>query len=143
MVVGTSRETRRLRSMPLLSVEELWTEEVPQGESTVNPGRLGRWVQCSRPRLEIPFTTSTGGPDPSHDHRLSLTSRSSKWNPIEDCLFSQISNNWAGRPLQSDETPLNNLHHQHLNWTRGCARMLPKKYEKGESFSDQQMRTNA
>ena len=34
---------------------------------------------------------------------------SSKWNPIEHRLFSQISKNWAGRPLDSHETVLNHL----------------------------------
>lgn len=31
----------------------------------------------------------------------------SKWNPIEHRLFSEISKNWAGRPLDSYETALN------------------------------------
>ncbi len=31
----------------------------------------------------------------------------SKWNPIEHRLFSEISKNWAGRPLDSLETMLN------------------------------------
>lgn len=31
----------------------------------------------------------------------------SKWNPIEHRLFSEISKNWAGRPLDSFETILN------------------------------------
>ena len=31
----------------------------------------------------------------------------SKWNPIEYRLFSQISRNWAGKPLRSWETMLN------------------------------------
>ena len=31
----------------------------------------------------------------------------SKYNPIEHRLFSQISNNWAGTPLESYETILN------------------------------------
>jgi hypothetical protein len=34
---------------------------------------------------------------------------SSKWNPIEHRLFSQISKNWAGRPLDSYETVLNHI----------------------------------
>ena len=33
----------------------------------------------------------------------------SKWNPIEHRLFSEISKNWAGRPLDSYETVLNQL----------------------------------
>jgi hypothetical protein len=31
----------------------------------------------------------------------------SKWNPIEYCLFSQISRNWAGKPLRSWDIMLN------------------------------------
>ena len=31
----------------------------------------------------------------------------SKWNPIEHRLFSEISKNWAGRPLESWQTMLN------------------------------------
>ena len=33
----------------------------------------------------------------------------SKWNPIEHRLFSEISKNWAGQPLESYETILNFL----------------------------------
>jgi hypothetical protein len=33
----------------------------------------------------------------------------SKWNPIEHRLFSEISKNWAGHPLDSYETVLNHL----------------------------------
>src|SRR5205814_3758600 len=32
--------------------------------------------------------------------------RCSKWNPIERRLFSQISINWAGKPLRTIETML-------------------------------------
>jgi hypothetical protein len=31
----------------------------------------------------------------------------SKWNPVEHRLFSEISKNWAGQPLESYETVLN------------------------------------
>lgn len=45
----------------------------------------------------------------SNRHGLSITVRhyppgASKWNPIEHRLFSEISKNWAGRPLDSFET---------------------------------------
>ena len=45
-------------------------------------------------------------------HGLSVTVAhyppgASKWNPIEHRLFSAISNNWRGRPLDSYETVLN------------------------------------
>src|SRR5207302_7255259 len=106
-------------------VEELWTQTVPQGQGTVNPGRLGRWQQRSGPRLEIPFTTSTGEP-----YRLQVTvchypPGASKWNPIEHRLFSQISNNWAGRPLESYETALEYIHTTSTaTGLAVCARML-------------------
>ncbi|MGC9222943.1 MAG: ISAzo13 family transposase [Terracidiphilus sp.] len=66
---------------------------------------------------------------------------SSKWNPIEHRLFSQISNNWAGRPLESYETVLNYI--RTTSTSTGLevdARMLPRKYEKGEAISAGQMR---
>ena len=34
-------------------------------------------------------------------------SGASKWNPIEHRLFSEISKNWEGRPLESYETIFN------------------------------------
>jgi hypothetical protein len=45
-------------------------------------------------------------------HRITVTvahypSGASKWNPIEHRLFSEISKNWAGIPLESYETILN------------------------------------
>jgi hypothetical protein len=45
-------------------------------------------------------------------HRLTVTvchypTSASKWNPIEHRLFSEVSKNWAGRPLDSYETILN------------------------------------
>ena len=40
----------------------------------------------------------------------------SKWNPIEHRLFSEISKNWAGRPLDSYETILNFRECAILSW---------------------------
>lgn len=45
-------------------------------------------------------------------HQLTVTVAhyppgTSKWNPIEHRLFSEISKNWAGQPLESYETVLN------------------------------------
>lgn len=45
-------------------------------------------------------------------HGLTVTvchypTSASKWNPIEHRLFSEVSKNWAGRPLDSYETILN------------------------------------
>ena len=65
----------------------------------------------------------------------------SKWNPIEHRLFSEISKNWAGRPLDSNETILN-----YLRTTRTKAglevqaHMLDRHYEKGRRVSDAELR---
>ena len=58
-------------------------------------------------------------------HSLAITvchypAGASKWNPIEHRLFSEISKNWAGRPLDSYETLVND-HHQGW-WLEGLAR---------------------
>lgn len=66
---------------------------------------------------------------------------SSKWNPIEHRLFSEISKNWAGRPLDSFETAL-----KYIRTTKTAtgltvkAHFVRKKYEKGEKVTDKQMK---
>ena len=64
----------------------------------------------------------------------------SKWNPIEHRLFSQISLNWAGKPLRSLDLM--------LNYIRGTttqtgltvqAAVLDGIFEKGQKVSDEQM----
>ena len=68
----------------------------------------------------------------------------SKWNPIEHRMFSQISNNWAGVPLETFDTVVDfasstktrtGLHidacHDH------------RTYQKGIKVSDEEMRTIA
>ena len=65
----------------------------------------------------------------------------SKWNPIEHRLFSEISKNWAGRPLDSYQTILN-----YLCTTRTKtglqvqAHLLDKLYVTGRKVSDAEMR---
>jgi len=79
-------------------------------------------------------------------HGLTLTvahypSGASKWNPIEHRLFSQISANWAGRPLDSHETVLN-----YIKTTRTAtglrlrAHLVRKHYQKGIKISAAVMR---
>ena len=79
-------------------------------------------------------------------HGLTLTVAhyppgASKWNPIEHRLFSEISKNWAGRPLDSYQTILN-----YLRTTRTKtglqvqAHMLAQMYDKGRKVSDAEMR---
>ena len=65
----------------------------------------------------------------------------SKWNPIEHRLFSEISKNWAGRPLDSYETILNYIS---TTRTQGGlevkAYLVAKEYETGVEVSDERMR---
>lgn len=61
--------------------------------------------------------------------------------PIEHRLFSEISKNWAGKPLESYETVVNYVR----TTTTSCglevnARLLRKKYEKGEAISDTEIK---
>jgi hypothetical protein len=64
----------------------------------------------------------------------------SKWNPIEHRLFSEVSKNWAGRPLDSYETVLN-----YARTTRTStglevnAYLVQADYPKGIKISDQAM----
>src|SRR2546428_9073315 len=62
------------------------------------------------------------------------------WNPIEHRLFSQMSLNWAGRPLRSLETMLNSI--RGTTTSTGLtvqAALLGGTYEKGQKVSDAQM----
>ena len=65
----------------------------------------------------------------------------SKWNPIEHRLFSELSKNWAGRPLDSYETILK--YARTTRTTTGLqvrAHLSKKTYKKGIKISDAQMR---
>ncbi len=65
----------------------------------------------------------------------------SKWNPIEHRLFSEISKNWAARPLDSHETMLNCL--RTTTTTTGLtvrAHLINTDYVKGIRISDAQMK---
>ncbi len=64
----------------------------------------------------------------------------SKWNPIEHRLFSQISRNWADKPLRSLDTMLNYL--RGTTTSTGLtvrAALLDGLYVKGQKVSDAQM----
>ena len=64
----------------------------------------------------------------------------SKWNPIEHRLFSEISKNWAGKPLESYETILKYIRTTRTSGRlRVGARLLRGQYEKGEKISDAAM----
>jgi hypothetical protein len=66
----------------------------------------------------------------------------SKWNPIEHRLFSEITKNWLGIPLESYEKVL-----KYIRTTKTAtglkvrARLVKKQYKKGEKISIQDMAT--
>jgi len=64
----------------------------------------------------------------------------SKWNPIEHLLFSQISKNWQGVPLETYETALNYIS---TTKTRSGLKVTAKinttLYETGEYVSDEEI----
>ena len=79
-------------------------------------------------------------------HGLSVTvahfpTGASKWNPIEHRLFSELSKNWAGRPLDCLETILN--YARTTTTTTGLrvqAHLVRRRYKKGVKITDAQMR---
>lgn len=68
----------------------------------------------------------------------------SKWNPVEHRLFSEISKNWTGRPLDSLETMLN-----YIQTTRTAGGLEvrsysdTRQYAKGVKISDAEMQSLA
>ena len=136
VVVGTSRDTA---DFAVDAIELWWREE----------GRL-RYPGVSK--LAI-LADCGGGNGPtnrawklalhqrlSSRHGLTVTVAhyppgTSKWNPIEHRLFSEISKNWAGRPLDSYDTVLNYIR---TTTTRTgltvSAHLLDRPYEKGKSI---------
>ena len=79
-------------------------------------------------------------------HGLSVTVShyppgTSKWNPIEHRLFSAISRNWAGRPLDSYETLLK--YARTTTTATGLkvrASLIRKPYKKSQKVSDKRMK---
>jgi len=68
----------------------------------------------------------------------------SKWNPIEHRLFSAISNNWKGVPLNSYETILKYLRKTKTTPKKGPglkvkATLVRKRYKYGQKVSDKEM----
>ena len=65
----------------------------------------------------------------------------SKWNPIEHRMFSEISKNWAGHPLESFETLLNFI--RDTKTATGLhieAYFDEREYEKGIKVSDKEFK---
>jgi len=68
----------------------------------------------------------------------------SKWNPIEHRLFSAISNNWEGVPLNSYETILKHMkttktHPKHGPGLKVKATLVRRRYNIGQKVSDKEM----
>lgn len=78
-------------------------------------------------------------------YRLSVTvchypTGASKWNPIEHRLFSEISKNWAGRPLVDYETVLNCI--RSTTTSTGLSvkgYLVDRNYPTDERIGDEQM----
>lgn len=79
-------------------------------------------------------------------HRVTVTvchypTGASKYNPVEHRLFSEISKNWAGRPLDSYETILNYI--STTKTTTGLAvkaYLVTTDYPTGVKITNQEMR---
>lgn len=80
-------------------------------------------------------------------HRLQITlchypAGASKWNPIEHRLFSEISKNWAGRPLDSFQTIVNCIGATRTETgLRVSAHLVTKEYPTGRKITNAQMAT--
>ena len=78
-------------------------------------------------------------------HGLAVTvahypSGASKWNPIEHRLFSEISKNWAGVPLESLETVLNYISTTKTSTgLRVQSAVIDRTYNTGIKITDSQM----
>ena len=83
----------------------------------------------------------------SNVHGITVTvahypSGASKWNPIEHRLFSEISKNWAGMPLESYETVLNYIATTTTaTGLRVQSSLIEHEYDTGVKITDQQMRS--
>jgi len=66
----------------------------------------------------------------------------SKWNPIEHRMFSEITKNWAGIPLESFETMVNSASATKTKTGLHVEACMDRRvYQKGIRVSDKEMRT--
>ena len=139
--VGTSYDTSRFA---VSSIEKWWRY-------------IGQYRYCENKELLI--LADGGGSNGSRvrawkfelqklcdRHRIKITvchypPGTSKWNTIEHRLFSEVSKNWAGRPLESYQTILNYISTTKTSTGLKVKAYLDKKeYKKGIKISDQQMK---
>ena len=78
-----------------------------------------------------------------HDIAITIArypSGTSKWNPVEHRLFSEVSKNWAGRPLDSYETILKYIRTTTTSsGLRVRAHLIRRRYPKGVKITDERM----
>jgi hypothetical protein len=140
--VGTSRDTAEFA---VDAIEQWWLTE----------GKL-RYEGATELAILADGGGSNGSSNRAWKHRLHCLAQglgisfivahyppgASKWNPIEHRLFSEISKNWAGRPLDSYETILKYI--RSTETTTGLkvrAHLVDRHYEKGVKITDEQMAT--
>jgi hypothetical protein len=79
------------------------------------------------------------------EHGITITvahypAGASKWNPIEHRMFSEISKNWAGVPLESFDTVVNFARKTTTETGLHIAAYRDERvYEKGKTISDEEM----
>jgi hypothetical protein len=80
-------------------------------------------------------------------HNIAVTvchypTAASKWNPVEHRLLSEISKNWAGRPLDSYQTILKYIRSTKTSTgLKVKAQLVTKTYKTGIKISDDEMST--
>ena len=98
-----------------------------------NGWRCRAWKKALQDRICNPFALTV---TVSH-----YPPGTSKWNPIEHRLFSQISRNWAGQPLIDIETMLNFIRTTKTDTgLTVTAYLSPGDYETGVRISKAEMR---
>jgi hypothetical protein len=139
--VGTSRDTAELA---VDAIEWWWRDEGQQRHSDARKlviladcggangprNRLWKWALFQRLVQRHGITVTVAHYPPG----------ASKWNPIEHRVFSEISKNWAARPLESYEIILNYL--STTTTTTGLrvkAQLLDRRYQTGVKITDEQM----
>jgi hypothetical protein len=136
--VGTSADTPEFA---VAAIARWWEEEgrqrFPQAEQLLILADAGESLGCRSRSFKQHLQEQV-----SNRYGLTVTAchyptGCSKWNPIEHWLFSQISLNWAGKPLRSLETMLNSI--RGTTTSTGLtvrAAWLEGTYEKGQKVSD-------
>jgi len=102
---------------PAHAIAHWWYQEGSQRYSgsrriLIRPIRAAATAIAAMPGRRAPV--STGQLFCPVCHRGPLSTCASKWNPIEHRLFSEVSRNWAGEPLDSYQKILNYTRPQKL-----------------------------